>query len=193
MFTRSVDEAINSRAWRAWALMIDQVCRIMRKATVWVECCPCHKGFLEQHRLEELPDLVKKGIATCPVRCRLTQELPSGELMDAVDTAARASAAQLLVDLVPLGLTAAERRELLEEFDLARAHVLFYMAAKQAILQKSLGVCYSVHTPTVSCLTVLSAVPSTAAIPTRSCVSCEGSFDPSVSCTSMAQTWAAQA
>jgi len=113
VFTRSVDEAINSRAWRAWALMIDQVCRIMRKATVWVECCPCHKGFLEQHRLEELPDLVKKGIATCPVRCRLTQELPSGELMDAVDTAARASAAQLLVGLVPLGLTAAARRELL--------------------------------------------------------------------------------
>ena len=34
-FTRSVDEAINSRTWWAWILMIDQVCRVMRKATVW--------------------------------------------------------------------------------------------------------------------------------------------------------------
>ena len=106
----------------------------MRKATVWVECCPCHEGFLERHRLEELPELIKKDIATCPMRCRLTPELSAGELMDAVGTAARASAAQLLVDLVPLGLTASERRELLEEFDLARARDLFYMTAKTSYL-----------------------------------------------------------
>jgi len=68
------------------------------------------------------------------MRCHLTPELSAGEFMDVVDIAARASAAQLLVDLVPLGLTAAERRELLEEFDLARAQVLFYMTAKTSYL-----------------------------------------------------------
>ena len=134
VFARRVDEAINSRTWWAWILVIDQVCRAMRKATVWVEPCPCHEGFLEPHRFEELPDLIKKDIAACPMRCRLAQELSAGELMDVVDIAARASAAQLRVGLVPLGLTAAERRELLGEFDLARAHVLFCMTAKTSYL-----------------------------------------------------------
>jgi len=62
VFARSVDEAINSRTWWAWILMTDQVCRLMRKATVWVGCCPCHKGFLEQKRLEELPISSRKTL-----------------------------------------------------------------------------------------------------------------------------------
>ena len=78
--------------------------------------------------------------------CRLTPELPAGEFMDAVDTAARASAAQLLVGVVPLGLTAAERSELLEEFDLARAHVLFYMTAKDKLSYRRALVCATVCT-----------------------------------------------
>ena len=45
VFVGSVDEAINSRTWWAWILMIDQVCRILRTVAVWVEGRPCHKGF----------------------------------------------------------------------------------------------------------------------------------------------------
>lgn len=125
----TVDMAVSSSYWWSWLLMLEKVAAILRKATFWIEACPCHAQFLQEHSRDDMPAELYKAIMACPMRCRRAPELACGELVAVVHAAAQSCSAELLSEL-PRKLSAGDRRSLLQEMDLARAHICFYMSAK---------------------------------------------------------------
>ena len=67
----------------------------------------------------------------CPMRGRRAAELANGEFLKVFQKLADSSAARLVASLTQ-GLGDADRRRLLQEFNIARTHLFFYFALKLA-------------------------------------------------------------
>ena len=129
------DEAIRSDLGWAWLLMGEHVCSMLRRATGWLEGCPCHQtvqhggGGIEEEEIDELPKTLVAAWSRCPMRARRAPELSTGELLQQVDVWCRNSSAQLVTAL-PRSVQGLPRRQLLQDMNASRAHLLFYLTAK---------------------------------------------------------------
>ena len=100
----------------------------MLEAIRWIESCGCHGELLKNPELDEE---VKKAWLKCPLRGRRAVDLASGEFLRVFQQLADSSVAHFVASL-PRSLGEAERRQLLQEFNVARAHLFFYFSVKLA-------------------------------------------------------------
>ena len=122
----SADSAIQSSFWWAWMEMCEELCSGLRSAASWIEGCSCHSHVLKH--CEGMPAAAKEKFARCPMRTRRAAELSNGDFVATVSHAFDVHAAELAGRL--RGVTARERLQILDEFDLGRAHLLFYFTMK---------------------------------------------------------------
>jgi len=131
-FVESVDSAITSVVWWSWLRMIEHICKVLRRATAWLERCPCHESFLKCHgESGEIPKWLHQAVLECPLRARRAAEYSSGGWIAELEQAFTATIASLVVEL-PNELADRDRQTLLQALDLARAHMMFYCTAKLA-------------------------------------------------------------
>ena len=129
---QAVDDAVSSEQWWGWVCMMARVCNVLREAIRWCERCSCHGGLPVELVAEGNIDISSEtsfALGSCPMRCRRAPDLAHGDLQRLIATECESSAADLFVKL-PRTLSAVDRRELLQEFDMARAHLTFYVTAK---------------------------------------------------------------
>jgi hypothetical protein len=125
-----VDESVLSEAFWAWLVMMNTVCNILRKAIMWAESCSCHWCILQPGVNVEMPVAFGRAVSECPMRCRRAADLASGEFQAMIELECEVTGVTLLVDLLPMPMTDAVRMALVQEFDMARAHMTFYFTAK---------------------------------------------------------------
>ena len=129
-----VDDAVTDVLWWAWVMMMDKLCLLLREAARWAGRCSCHEKYIKQHVLEVFPKVLKV-IAQCPLRGRRAPELSKGAFFHMLQDVADTTAADLVAQL-PAGIPAQSRVDLLQEFDLGRAHIDFYFAVKLSYLSE---------------------------------------------------------
>jgi hypothetical protein len=110
--------------------MMKKMCDILRRAILWAESCSCHWPIFQPGVNVELPEAFRRVVSECPMRCRRAADLASGEFQTMIEHECELSGVALLVDLLPMPVSDAERMALLQEFDMARAHLTFYFTAK---------------------------------------------------------------
>lgn len=140
---RVCDEAIRSESWWAFLQVVEKLCVVLRKATLWLECCPCHeairKGYDDKSDSggyeRDIPKPLLAAMLRCPLRCRRAPELSAGELLVEVDRWCQVSCAQLATEL-SRKLSGRERRGLLQDMEAARTHLMFYLTTKMAYLDQ---------------------------------------------------------
>ena len=129
------DEAIGSDLWWSWLLMVEHVCSVLRQATAWLEGCPCHQSVQHAEENDELPKTLVAAWVRCPMRAHRAPELSAGELLQQVDVWCRLSSAHLVSEL-PRSVQGRHRRQLLQDMNAARAHLLFYLTAKTNYMEQ---------------------------------------------------------
>ena len=133
VLVEKVDQAIEEPLFWAWLCMLEQLVFILRKATHWLESCPCHWGLLQQDTEQDpLPKNVCKRWRRCPMRGLRAAEVCTGDFLDIVRTVCDQSAVDILQRL-PRDISAEQRAHLLNEFNAGRTHLCFYLALKLTV------------------------------------------------------------
>ena len=141
------DSAIESSVFWAWLCMLDHLVFIVRKATAWLESCPCHWELLQRDtEANPIPPRIKRRFRRCPMRGMRAPELCNGELLLVMGLVCEQTGLQLLNKL-PRDISAEERAQLLDEFNAGRSHLCFYLAMKLSALEEwPWKVCVLAHT-----------------------------------------------
>ena len=126
-----VDEAIHSDYWWCALEVLDLIFNVVRDVFAWVESCPCHHRFLHHKHLSLR---LRQLFLSCPLRgCRMP-ELSAGGFLRLIENKLEFAIGDVLLLLSP-SLTEEQRANLVNDFQLARAHLLFAFSLKTAALQ----------------------------------------------------------
>ena len=134
---QQISAAVHNPLWWAWVAMMEVVCALIRRHIAFVESCPCHWHLLEQARRGEIhiPQEVKALFETCPMRGKRAAEISSGAFLDILKDLWAVSAAEV-VRVMGRDINEEDKRFVMQEFDRARAHLVFYFTLKLSHLQE---------------------------------------------------------
>ena len=122
-----IDEAVNSTFFWSYLQMLRKVALLLMRLMDWAEGCSCHWDLPYDEKL--LPASLLQLWSTCPLRGRRCADLASGELWRVVQPLCDESAALLVLEL-PTSLTSSERSDIMEDFERARAQLIFTFTMK---------------------------------------------------------------
>ena len=130
----TVDLGIQSDFFWAYAHMLDAIGELLSEVTTWGEGCPCHKrapeirGVSRHVRGNQLADEI--GQRVCPLRTCMAPACAAGELKDLLRTLLGRCNACLLVVPAMSVLSEQVKRDVLNDFARARAHLTFVWNVK---------------------------------------------------------------
>ena len=136
---RVFDEAVGDPFYWSWLIMADNAIKPIRSLISWHDSCGCHAKILK--KIADDDDIGElgadksfvKAIMKCPLRGRRAPEMSAGEEMTVFDAQWQTSVAELSAELPPVAvLPAAKRLSLLQDMDMAHAHLTFYLTAKSS-------------------------------------------------------------
>ena len=108
---------------------LDFVCKMQRRGISWLEACYCHEPLFQQYDVDDIRTEILSVLRSCPLQCRRALEFCNGEILRVSHGVANTYAGDWNVKLSRV-LCVGDRLELLQQFDMGRAHVLFYITAK---------------------------------------------------------------
>ena len=112
--------------------MLDLIFNVVRDVFAWVESCPCHHRFLHHKHLSLR---LRQLFLSCPLRGRRMPELSAGDFLRLIENKFEIAIGEALLLLSP-SLTEEQRANLVNDFQLARAHLLFAFSLKTAALHE---------------------------------------------------------
>ena len=115
-----VDEAIRSEFWWGMLVVFSNIAKMLLMLFDWSESCVCHYNLDWTNASPTLGELWRK----CPCRGKRAPCLVNGDIFFFINKIVETIAADLLTQL-PARLSAEERTRCLQEFESARAHLVF--------------------------------------------------------------------
>jgi hypothetical protein len=110
---------------------MEHIAHAMRQAHAVVDSCPCHVELLHGSHQLDVSSRVRRQWESCPMRTLLAPEVSAGLLQAKLSVILGTSSAQCVASM-PRDIGATTRRNLLQEFELARTHICFYCSVKLA-------------------------------------------------------------
>ena len=138
---RTINEALTSSVFWASLVVLNQLYELVRSAFRWSEGCPCHCHL----DWKEVDVRRRRLWEECPLRGLRVPELCAGEFFKMFEGLQRSSAVALMQAL-PVDLRAADKSELLQNFERGRAHLYYTFTLKLAPFKvPPLLVCGAAH------------------------------------------------